>query len=283
MAARPENSDSSSRPIDAPSVVDGAPSTGAPASSGVEWPADASSDALVGSWRIWQRRRGHRTSTDDLLTAWLAVATAGGPVSRYADIGCGIGSVLLMTAHALRPGVCVGVEAQPQSVAMARRTVAELPDAPPIAIVEGDLRDVDPEQLGGPFDLVTGSPPYLPMSTGIVSPDPQRAACRFELRGGVEGYCEAAARLLTPSGGFCLVFQTTWDERVLAAGRAAGLHLTHRADVRTRATQAAPFLSVYRFGRHATDVTAIELAVRDAEGGITPEYAVARALLGLGA
>ncbi|MCB9506459.1 MAG: methyltransferase domain-containing protein [Myxococcales bacterium] len=282
MAARSENRDSSSRPIDAPSVVDGALSDGGPAGERPEWPTDASSDALVGSWRIWQRRRGHRTSTDDLLTAWLAVATAGRPVARYADIGCGIGSVLLMTAHALRPAVCVGVEAQPQSVAMARRSVAELPDAPPITIVESDLRDVGPEQLGGSFDLVTGSPPYLPVSTGIVSPDPQRAACRFELRGGVEGYCEAAARLLTPNGGFCLVFQTTWDARVLAAGRAAGLHLTHRADVRTRAAQTAPFLSVYRFGREPCGLEARELAVRGDDGEITPEYAAARALLGLG-
>ena len=32
-------------------------------------------DRLAGDWRIWQRKHGHRWSTDDLLFAWLAART----------------------------------------------------------------------------------------------------------------------------------------------------------------------------------------------------------------
>lgn len=259
------------------------PSTNAPID--VDWPDDAVHDRLAGGWHLWQRKGGHRTSTDDLLTAWLATvswrALADHPPARYLDIGCGIGSVLLMTARALRPTVCIGVEAQAQSAAMARATVAALPDPPTIGIVNGDLRDAEPGALGGAFPLITGSPPYLPEGTGVVSPDPQRAACRFELRGGVEAYCEAAARLLTPDGMFCLVFQTEWDERVLAAGDAAGLHLRGRADIRTRTDRPAPFLSVYRFTRAAGTVEETAFATRNADGSLTDAYVEVRRALAL--
>lgn len=246
--------------------------------SEVSWPEDASRDALVGDWFLWQRRGGHRTSTDDLLTAWAAVSVCG-RADRYLDLGCGIGSVLFQVAYPLRPRETVGVEAQDQSVAMARRTASEIPDPPSIEIVHADLRDVGADTFGQ-FDVITGSPPYLPLGTGVVSPDPQRAACRFELRGGIEGYCAAAAELLTPAGWFFVVFQTEWDARVRAAGSAAGLALRWRADVRTRVDRAVPFLTVYGFRETSGPTETVSFSTRDAAGEITPEYAAARRTLG---
>jgi tRNA1(Val) A37 N6-methylase TrmN6 len=204
-----------------------------------------------------------------------------GAAERYLDLGCGIGSVLFQVAHPLRPIETVGVEAQAQSVAMARRTLRELPDPPPIRIIHSDLRQLNRLELGD-FDVVTGSPPYLPVGTGVISPDPQRAACRFELRGGVEAYCAAAAELLAPNGWFFVVFQTEWDARVLEAGSRAGLHLRWRADVRTRSDREAPFLTVYGFRSIEGPVESVAFATRDGSGEITPEYAEARRVLGHG-
>ncbi len=250
------------------------------------WPSDATRDKLVDDWSFWQRKGGHRTSTDDLLTAWAAAENAAPCVARYLDLGCGIGSVLLQTVYAVRPRETFGIEAQAQSAVMARRSVSELPEGAPtlhgapasrtagaavIDIRHGDIRDFGPDQLSQ-FELITGSPPYLPEGTGVVSPDPQRAACRFELRGGIEEYCLAASRLLAPGGGFYVVFQTQWDERVLAAGAAAGLHLRWRADVRTRVDRPAPFLTVYGFRREPGECTEVNFATRNSEGELTPEY-----------
>jgi tRNA1Val (adenine37-N6)-methyltransferase len=271
----------------------------APGAAVAPWPDDAVCDPLVGAWHLWQRRRGHRTSTDDVLTAWLAVRawraqrghgdSAAAPYeispARYADLGCGIGSVMLMTAHALRPAFTAGVEAQAQSVTMASRTVAELPGDQAITLYHGDLRAASAAALGGAFDLVTGSPPYFPVGAGTPSPDPQREACRFELRGGIEVYCAAAARVLAPWGQFAVVFQTTWDERVLSAAAAAGLSLTRRVDVKMRDEAAGPFLSVYVFAPAASRVAAAVVepafAIRDAAGRVTDAYRTARAEIGL--
>jgi tRNA1Val (adenine37-N6)-methyltransferase len=256
------------------------------------WPDDAVCDRLIGDWCIWQRRRGHRTSTDDLLVAWFAAqhARAERP-ERYLDLGCGIGSVLLMTAHRLRPLESFGVEAQAQSALMATRSVAELPaGAPAITIRRADLRECDSATMGR-FALISGSPPYFPLGTALPAADPQRRACRMELRGGVEAYCDAASRLLTDDGVFVLVHQTLYTQRVLDGAAAAGLALFAQADVRMREDRAEPFLSVYAFAPQRSaasvelpaQVERIELAVRDAAGEISSAYRAVRVALGVDA
>jgi tRNA1(Val) A37 N6-methylase TrmN6 len=162
---------------------------------------------------------------------------------------------------------------------MATRSVDELSDPPEIRVIHADLRTLEEASLGR-FDLITGSPPYLPTGTGVVSPDPQRAACRFELRGGVEAYCSAAQELLTEDGWFFLVFQSQWDARVKAAGADANLALRWRADIRTRTDHDLPFLSVYGFRRVSGPLESVGFATRDSGGSLTVEYSAARRLLG---
>src|SRR4051794_6823249 len=56
---------------------------------------DITIDGLTRDWTIAQRKRGHRHSTDDLLTGWYATECAPNP-ERILDIGSGIGSVGLL-------------------------------------------------------------------------------------------------------------------------------------------------------------------------------------------
>src|SRR5690348_3440530 len=66
---------------------------------------------LSGDWRILQRRDGHRWSLDDLVTAWVATRYAAPAPERIVDLGCGIGSVLLMLAWRFPEATVAGVEA----------------------------------------------------------------------------------------------------------------------------------------------------------------------------
>ncbi|GAH31548.1 unnamed protein product, partial [marine sediment metagenome] len=52
-------------------------------------------DGLSARFRIFQRKKGHRHSTDDLLTAWYALEKSP-PVTRALDLGTGIGTVGLL-------------------------------------------------------------------------------------------------------------------------------------------------------------------------------------------
>jgi len=254
-----------------------------PPSEPVSWPDDAGRDRLIGDWHIFQRSGGHRTSTDDLITAWYAVHRNPVAPARYLDLGCGVGSVLLMVSHKLRPQIALGVEAQAQSVAMARRSIAELPGhASQIDVRHGDFREID---FGGErYELITGSPPYFPLDAGVLPDDPQRRACRFEERGGVEAYVETAARILGERARFYVVFQTRWSARVTAAAAAHDLHLTGRAEFLTRADQPGPFLTVFELSRQPAEVVhCSRCSVRDADGRISPEYQRIRQELGVSA
>ncbi len=264
-----------------------------------DWPSDARRDRLIGNWHIYQRTGGHRTSTDDLITAWYAVhrttrATTGATtrpstrpstrLTNYLDLGCGIGSVLLMVSHRLRPQTALGIEAQAQSVMMARRSLAELPEAATTAttiqVDQADFRDVDFGDTR--FDLITGSPPYFPTEAGVLPADAQRRACRFEERGGIESYLTAAAAALSATGRFYVVFQTAAEARVLAAAAAAGVHLSGCACFRMASDRPKPFLTVYEFARGATaNVHRFECAVRDADRQITEQYVAIRRELGV--
>ena len=158
---------------------------------------------LAGEWRILQKLDGHRWSLDDLVTAWFAADLCRDqPPRRIVDLGCGIGTVLLLLAWRFPLARCIGVEAQAQSVDLARRSIAWNGVEGRCEVRHGNLCDPHIVADGSCVDLVTGTPPYLPVGTAIASPHTQRAACRVEVRGGLEAYCEAAAPLLEPGRGF---------------------------------------------------------------------------------
>ena len=121
---------------------------------------DEQSIALTSSFRLIQKRKGHRYSVDDMLVAHLACTRCPSP-ARTLDLGCGIGSVLLTVAWANPRASFVGIEAQPEHVALATRNVVLNGCDDRVEIVLGDLRDHSLVESFGQFDLVTATPPYF--------------------------------------------------------------------------------------------------------------------------
>jgi len=96
-------------------------------------------DLLTPSVRVYQRRNGHRFSSDDVATAYVAFTTRP-DAQRVLDLGCGLGSVLLLLAWKLPEAELAGVEAQAVSFALLERNVARSGFAGRIRIAHGDLR-----------------------------------------------------------------------------------------------------------------------------------------------
>lgn len=238
---------------------------------------------LSGDWRILQRIGGHRWSLDDLVTAWVAADEARrAPPRRFADLGCGLGSVLMMIAWRFPQACGVGVEAQEVSADLARRSLAWNGILDRCEVRSGDLRDPAVVSDSGAFDLVTGTPPYLAPGTANESKRPQIAPCRFEQRGGIDAYCGAAARLLAPCGVFVVCAGTSQLERAGAAAARAGLTIERRLDVIPRQGKAALF-SVYamRRGSPRPSPRLEALVVRNSNGERTDEFRTLRAEMGL--
>ena len=79
----------------------------------------------------------------------------GGTYGRVLDAGCGTGRVAVELAR--RGHDVVGVDLDPSMLAVARR------DAPRCHWVQADLADLDPADLGEPFDLVVCAGNVVPL------------------------------------------------------------------------------------------------------------------------
>jgi tRNA1(Val) A37 N6-methylase TrmN6 len=225
-------------------------------------------DGLTGSWLIFQRARGHRHSIDDVLTARYALDHSA-PVTTHLDLGTGIGTVGLLVAWGLGDKArLTAVEAQTISHRLLLANVAENGLSERVQPMLGDLREL---ALAQRFPLITGSPPYFPVSAGIVPQDSQKAHARFELRGDVFDYARAAKRHLAPGGMFVFCFPTPQKRRAVTAVVAAELGLERVRDVIPRAGLSALF-SLFAC-RHAEETTECvidpPLVVRNEEGELS--------------
>ena len=250
--------------------------------------SDETLDAISGHFRLFQLREGHRFSTDDILTAWYGTAWC--PTARTAlDLGSGIGTVGMIVAWRLPGARLVTVEAQSQSVALARKSARFNGVGERYEIREGDFREAGVLRGRELFDLVTGSPPYFPPGSGIESEHPQKLACRFELRGTVADYCAAAAKHLAPGGFFACVFpyEPAQLTRVESGAREAGLVIVRRRPVVFREGE-PPLVGLFGMMR-AGDLpewfrgqtwTEPELIIRTREGKIHPEYSALKLAIG---
>ncbi|MBI3850065.1 MAG: methyltransferase [Verrucomicrobia bacterium] len=272
-------------------------------------------DAISGNFRLFQLRDGHRFSTDDILAAWYATSWC--PAARTAlDLGSGIGTVGMICAWRLPGARFVTVEAQSESVALARKSARfnGLTDRYEIRL--GDFRETsergqpcprEPNATEEPadtavrapgqcvlrpdekFELITGSPPYFPPEGGVKSEHPQRLACRFELRGTIADYCATAATHLASGGFFACVFPTepAQLERIESGAKAAGLVIVRKRPVIFREGE-PPLIALFGMMR-ADDLPEWfrgqtweepPLIIRTRDGGIHPEYSAVKLAIG---
>jgi tRNA1Val (adenine37-N6)-methyltransferase len=261
-------------------------------------PPDQTLDALSGYFRIYQLRDGHRFSTDDVLTAWYGTTWVPS-ARRVLDLGSGIGSVAMIAAWRLQGASFVTIEAQEQSVELARKSAEYNGLLDRYEIRHGDFRDSAPLPPGPTtaeagrrvdpptFDLVLASPPYFPLGTGVEGDHPQKVACRFELRGDIADYARVAAAHLADGGLFACVFPEDQLERVQRAAESASLVIVRRRPVVFRQGE-PPLIGLFAMMR-STDLpermrrrTWVEppLIVRSSDGSVHPEYAAVKLAIG---
>ena len=249
-------------------------------------PAGETLDALSGHFRIYQLRDGHRFSTDDVLTAWYGTTWVPS-AARLLDLGSGIGSVATIAAWRLPGAQVVTIEAQEESVRLARKSRAYNGLEARMDIRHADFRDPGALAPDESFDLVLGSPPYFPLGTGIEGDHPQKVACRFEVRGDVADYARIAAGHLSAGGIFACVFPEEQRARVEDAASAAALAIVRRRPVVFREGD-APLIALWAMAR-ATDLPPAmrqrtwhepPLIIRTADGAVHPEYAAIKLSFG---
>lgn len=253
-------------------------------------------DYLSGHYRIFQLRKGHRFSTDDLLVAWYGTSYV--PCARRVlDLGSGIGSVGMIAAWRLQGAHIVTIEAQAISACLAAGSalyngLTDSSGRGRYDIRVGDFRDASLLANEEPFDLILGSPPYFAVGSGQLGDHSQKIACRFETRGTVADYCRTAAQHLAPGGLFTCIFPLSPSfqyDKVITGAAAAGLIITHYRPVIAKAG-ALPLFGLFAMmnpkDMNPKDLTTVPpwqappLTIRTETGEVHPEYTILKQSLG---
>lgn len=121
------------------------------------------------------------------------------------DLGTGTGIVpILLEAKTLGKHF-TGLEIQPDSADMARRSVAYNHLEDKITIEIGNIRDASTQFGASSFDVVTTNPPYMTGQHGLTNLNEAKAIARHEILCDLEDVIRESARLLKPQGRFYMV------------------------------------------------------------------------------
>ena len=189
--------------------------------AGLEVGPDETADtALGGAVPVIQPRKGYRFSVDSILLARFAAEKT---ADRAVDLGCGCGVVALCLLRLGAAREAVGVDIQEDMVDRARRAAARSAWAARASFVCGDLRQPSGRFEPGEFDLALSNPPYRPLPSGRLSPNPGLAVSRHEVACTLGDLAGAAAYLLVPGGNLCVVYPAARIAVLLAECRSRGL------------------------------------------------------------
>ncbi len=169
---------------------------------------------------IIQDRRRFCFGIDAVLLSGFAEVRSGETVL---DLGTGTGILPLLLSAKTEAEKLIGLEIQPESAEMARRSVELNGLAERISIVNGDLKDVSSLFGRGTADVVVSNPPYMTGGHGLVNPADAKAIARHEIACTFSDVARAAATVLRPGGRVYLVHRPFRLPELMTVLSGAGL------------------------------------------------------------
>jgi len=234
-------------------------------------------DTLSGDFKIYQPDVGQRYSTDDMLTAWMAIiCNEENPPSRFLDLGSGLCSVPMIVMWKFSQISGMGIELRENRRELGLRSLEMNGLSSRFRLLQGDLRELELDEL---FPLITSTPPYYTDAEGPLSPHDDKSAARFELNGNIEDYFETANRHLLEIGSFITVYPYQYRDRVYTAASKFKMFINKRVDMIPRAGK-QPLISMYSVSYVESKEETSTMTVRNESGKYTDEYDQARIICG---
>ena len=191
---------------------------------------------------------------------------------KVLDLGTGTGILPILLEGRTLGSHFTGLEIQPESVEMARRSVALNELEEKVEIVEGDIKETAAIFGGSVFDVVTSNPPYMNEGGGLQNPSGPKAIARHEVLCTLEDVVKGAAKVLRPGGRFYMVHRPHRLTDIICTLRQYGLEPKRLRLVCRRAGDAPSLLllEARRGGRPGLDIAA-PLCLEDGTGRPTAE------------
>lgn len=121
------------------------------------------------------------------------------------DLGTGTGIIPILLEAKTKGRHFTGLEIQPESADMARRSVQLNQLESKIDIVTGDIKDASKYFGASSFDVITTNPPYMINSHGLKNMHDAKTIARHEVLCTLEDIIRESARMLPPKGRFYMV------------------------------------------------------------------------------
>lgn len=165
-------------------------------------PGERVDDLQRNGYQIIQNPRKFCFGVDAVLLSGFAVVKRG---AVCLDLGCGNGIIPLLLSAKTKGRHFTGLEIQPYSADLARRSVSLNHLEDQIDIVEGDIRNASNIFGASSFDVVTANPPHMTGSHGLTNQDEAKTIARHEVLCTLEDVIRESAKLLVPGGHFFMV------------------------------------------------------------------------------
>ncbi len=175
--------------------------------------AETLDSLLGGRVALVQPGEGYRAAIDPVL---LAAAVMANPEDTVLDFGCGTGAAALCLAARLAGCRVVGVEADPATADLARRSAQLNGLADRISVFDRRVEHL-PGPGMAPVERVMANPPYLAEGTYTASPHPDRRRTDGEAGGGLPAWIDAAYRCLAPKGWLTLIHRADRLQDIVTA------------------------------------------------------------------
>ena len=154
-------------------------------------------DLQIKGYKIIQHPDKFCFGMDAVLLSAFATVNEG---EKALDLGTGTG-ILPILLEAKNAGEhYTGLEIQPESAEMARRSVLYNDLQERIDIIEGDIKEASKIFGKASMEVVTSNPPYMTNHHGLKNPNDAKAIARHELLCSLDDVIRESAAVLKPRG-----------------------------------------------------------------------------------
>ena len=135
------------------------------------------------------------------------------------DLGTGTGIIPILLEAKTEGEHFTGLEIQPESADMAKRSVRYNHLEEKISIEIGNIKDASSQFGASSIDVVTTNPPYMTGQHGLTNPNEAKAIARHEILCTLEDIMRESAKVLKPQGRFYMVHRPFRLAEILALMR----------------------------------------------------------------